>query len=67
MSTMKIIMTALPAIPFLSIMVSVAKGGSGELLMGWKFILASYIVYTICIVVKAVRTSLLTKTSISEY
>ena len=67
MSAMKIILMAVPVIPFLSIFTSVAKGTGGEILEGWKFIVASYIAYTICIVVKAIKTSAKTGIGISEF
>lgn len=67
MSAMKIILMAMPAIPFLSIFTSVARGTAGEILEGWKFIAASYIAYTICISVKAVKASVRTGISIPEF
>ncbi len=66
MSAMKIVLMAIPAVPFLSIFTSVAKGSGAEILEGWKFIVASYIAYTICTVVKAVKTSVKTGVSIPE-
>lgn len=67
MSAVKIILLALPVIPFLSILISVAQGTGGELLEGWKFIVASYITYTLCTAVKAVKTSLRTGIGIGEF
>ena len=59
MSVMQIILFTMPAIPFLSIMRTVASGKGKELLSGWKFVVASYIVFTVCIAAKAVKTSIL--------
>lgn len=67
MSAMKIIQMGLPAIPFLSLFVAVAGGNAGEMLQGWKYIAASYIVYTVIVVIKALKASLTTKISISEF
>ena len=58
MSVMKIVLLTMPAIPFLSILITLAGGKEKDLLSGWKFIVASYLVFTICIVVKAVKTSI---------
>lgn len=66
MSAMKIILLVIPGIPFLSIMTIIGRGNGRELLQGWKFIVASYIVYTICIVIKAVKTTAVTKIGIAE-
>ena len=66
MSVMKIIMTVLPVIPFLCIMTTLAKGNGRQLLEGWKFIAASYIVFTITTLAKAVKTLAVTKIGISE-
>ena len=57
MNIMKIVLLTMPAIPFLSIMITLAGGKEKDLLSGWKFIVASYLVFTICIAVKAVKTS----------
>lgn len=66
MSAMKIVLMIVPVIPFLSIFTSVAKENASEMLEGWKFIAASYIVYTICTVFKAVKTSVVTGIKIPE-
>lgn len=66
MSAMKIILLVIPGIPFLSIMTIIGRGNGGELLQGWKFIVASYVVYTVCIVIKAVKTTAVTKIGIAE-
>lgn len=58
MSVMKIVLLAMPAIPFLSILITLAGGKWKDLLSGWKFIVASYLVFTICVAVKAVKTSI---------
>ncbi len=67
MSAMRIVLIVTPAIPFLSIMSVIAGGKSGELLKGWKFVVATYIVFTICLIVKAVKTSIATKISIRDF
>ena len=66
MSVMRIILLLMPAIPFLSIMISIAGGKEKDLLSGWKFILASYIVFGLCTAVKAVKTSVKTGVSLRE-
>ncbi len=66
MSAMEIVLMIVPVIPFLSIFTSVAKGNAAEMLDGWKFIAVSYIVYTICTVFKAVKTSARTGIKIPE-
>lgn len=67
MSVMRIVLLSIPALPFLSIMTAIAGGNGGEILRGWKFIAAVYIVFTICVVIKAVKTSLVTGIGIREY
>ena len=67
MSAMKIVLMAVPAIPFLSIFTTIAKGSGGEMLGGWKFIVASYIVYGIAVVFKAVKASAKTGISIPVF
>ena len=66
MSAMKIVLMAVPVIPFLSVFMTVAKGAGGEILKGWKFIAASYIVFAVCIAVKAAKVSVRTGISIQE-
>ena len=66
MSAMKIILMVVPAIPFLSIFTMIAKGSGREMLEGWKFIAASYIVYTISACVKIIKTSVSTGIGISD-
>lgn len=66
MSAMKIVLLIVPVIPFFSIFTSVAKGNASEMLDGWKFIAASYVVYTICTVFKVVKTSAITGIKIPE-
>ena len=58
MSVMNIVLLTTPAIPFLSIMITLGNGREKDLLSGWKFIVASYLAFSICIAVKAVKTSL---------
>lgn len=67
MSAMKIILMAIPAIPFLSILTSVANGTGSEILEGWKFIVASYIVFTVSTAIKALKVSLTTGIGISDF
>lgn len=66
MSAMKLVLLITPALPFLSIMTTLASGNGTELIHGWKFILASYIAYTICVAVKAIKTSHVTKMSVKD-
>ena len=66
MSAMKIILMVVPAIPFLSIFTTMAKGNGSEIMQGWKFIAASYIVFTISTAVKFGKTSVVTGISVSE-
>ena len=66
MNAMKIVLMVVPAIPFLSIFTSIAKGNGSEILEGWKFIAASYIAYAVCTVVKLAKTSAITHIGISE-
>lgn len=67
MTTMRIVLFIVPAIPFLSIMTAIAGGNGKNLLGGWKFVAAVYIVFTVAVVVKAVKTSLVTRIGISTY
>ena len=64
MSVMNIVLLTMPAIPFFSLMITLARGREKDLLSGWKFVAASYLAFTICIVIKAVKTSLRTRTGI---
>ena len=57
MSVMKIVLVVMPAIPFLSIMITLADGKGAGLLDGWKFIAASYAIFAITTAVKAMKTS----------
>ena len=66
MSAMKIVLMVVPAIPFLSIFTTIAKGKGAEILQGWKFIAACYIVYGVCVAVKLVKTSVVTGMKIPE-
>ena len=67
MSALNIVLTLTPVIPFLSIVVIIGKGNWRGLIEGWKFIAASYVTYTILLVFKSVKTSLVTKISIRSY
>ena len=66
MSAMRIVLMIVPAIPFLSIFTTIAKGNGAELLGGWKFIAASYVVFTVCVAVKAVKTSIVSGIKVRE-
>ena len=57
MGVMKIVLVVMPAIPFLSIMTTLADGKGASLLDGWKYIAASYVIFALCAAVKAVKTS----------
>ena len=57
MSVMQIVLLMMPAIPFLSIMITLADGKGAEILDGWKYIVASYVIFAICTAIKAVKTS----------
>ena len=61
MRVMKIVLKLLPAIPFLSIATAIGKGNASVFIEGWKFIAASYIAYTLCLVIKLIKTSSKTK------
>ena len=67
MSALSMILTLMPLLPFLSILTVIGKGNWSVLLEGWKFIAASYIVYTVIIVIKAVKTSVVTGISIASF
>ena len=66
MSVMKIVLLTLPAVPFLSITTIIASGKTKDLLSGWKFILASYLAFSVCIVIKGLKTSFKTGNRISD-
>ena len=66
MSIMHIVLLVMPAIPFLSILITIASGRGKELLSGWKYIVASYIVYFLCTGVKALKTSFRSKTGVRD-
>ena len=57
MSVMQIVLLTMPAVPFLSIMITLADGKGANLLDGWKYIVASYVIFALCTAVKAVKTS----------
>ena len=61
MRIMKIVLKVIPAIPFLSIATAIGRGNAGVFIEGWKFIAASYIVYTFCFAFKLIKTSAKTK------
>ena len=66
MSIMRIVLLVMPALPFFSITITLAEGKEKALLSGWKFILASYIVFTVCTAIKAVKTSMRSGIPIKE-
>lgn len=66
-SVMKIVLTAIPLIPFLSLLTTIGSGKGSEILEGWKFIAAAYIVFTISVAFKAVKTSLVTGIRLSDF
>ncbi len=63
LSIMKIVNRILPAVPFLAIAVTIGKGEAGSMLQGWKFILASYLIFSLCLAVKIIKTGIVTKMS----
>lgn len=67
MSAMRLVLTVIPAIPFLSLFTLIAKGNIGEILGGWKFIVASYIAFGVCTVAKAVKASARTGIAVSDF
>ena len=66
MSIMRIVLLVMPALPFFSITITLAEGKEKALLSGWKFILASYIVFSVCTAIKAVKTSMRSGIPIKE-
>ncbi len=66
MSVIKIVNYAMPGLPFLGIAVTIGKGDASVITEGWKFIAASYIIFTLCFVFKAVKTKLVTGISTKE-
>ena len=66
MSAMKLVLLVVPAIPFLSIFTALARGNGSEILEGWKFIVASYIVFGVCTAFKMVKTSMTTSIGVPE-
>ena len=66
MSIMRVIMVTLPAIPFFCITTALAKGKEKELLSGWRFIAASYLIYAVCVLLKMLKTSIRTGTRIPD-
>ena len=61
MSILKLVLYALPCIPFLSIATTIARRDYSVLTDGWKYIAATYVVCTILFLVKLARTSVSTK------
>jgi Na+/H+-dicarboxylate symporter len=66
MKIMMMVMKLVPVIPFLSIALVIARGNVMELVEGWKFIVASYIVCTIMFVFKLFKASVRTKIPVKE-
>ncbi len=66
MAVLRIVNRVMPAVPFLGIATAIGKGDAGVMLEGWKFILASYIIFTVCLIAKAVKTRLVTGISSLE-
>jgi len=66
MSVMHIVLLIMPAIPFLSLLITIASGREKSLLSGWKYIVASYAIYILCTGIKAVKTSIISKVSIRD-
>ena len=52
MSVMQIVLLTMPAIPFPSILIALGSGKGKGLLSGWKYVVASYAIFTICILIK---------------
>ena len=67
MTVMKIFVSLIPLIPFLSLLTTIGSGNGRDILKGWKFIAAAYIVLTVGVAVKALKTSLITGISIPEF
>lgn len=66
MGVMSLTLTIVPVIPFLSLMINIADGNLMEILSGWKYIVACYVAFTIAIVLKALKTSGVSKIGISD-
>ena len=66
MSIMSIVNKVLPTVPFLSIAITIGKGNGNVLIEGWKFIAASYIIFTLIIVIKIAKTGAVTKLPVRE-
>lgn len=67
MSVMKIILTLIPLIPFLSLLTIIGSGNGSDILRGWKFIVAVYIVLAVGTAAKAIKTSLITGIRIPDF
>ncbi len=66
MSVMRLVNRVMPVVPFLSIAIAIGKGETKVMMEGWQFILASYIIFTVCLLVKMVKTHLVTGMSSRE-
>lgn len=58
---MKIVCKVLPIIPFLSVSILIASGQGSVMLQGLRFIIASYIVFTLALVFKLLKAKFITK------
>ena len=67
MSALNIVLAITPAVPFLSLLITIGKGNAVDLLEGWKFIVASYLIFTIVIVVKVIKTYLATGIDLPDF
>lgn len=54
---LNIVMIIIPAVPFFSVFITIAKGDGASLLKGWEYILATYAVTILCGVFKLVKVS----------
>ena len=66
MKIVSIVLKIAPLVPFLSLATAIGQGNAGILKEGWKFILAVYLAFTICIVVKLIKTTRVTKIPLSR-
>ena len=63
MKIMMLVNKILPAVPFLSLAIAIGRGNADTLLKGWKFIAASYIIFTVILIAKAIKFKIATKMS----
>ena len=67
MNVMRIVLMLTPLIPFLSLVLIIGKGNASMILEGWELIVGTYIVFTFCVVVKAVKTTLITGINLPDF